>query len=261
MKLSVLIIGLLLASAGFADCGQRSAPTQPEKDLIKVMLWNAKQSAGVKDQSAIEVAQSNDMFLFQEVDKIAVQSFVSKIGLENKSKTTIHNNLSFGVASVTSLKPCEDYSIDVTDEPVMASVDKAIVVQKFKFKTKNGKFKILKVINTHLPLFLMSTSYGNGAYKDGLAKLSKEVQQHDGPVVVAGDFNGWTPNRIMYLLPEFAKKNELEELTFSLNSGNRAATLYLDRFFYKGLSVIEEDTITSIASSDHFIRKIGIELH
>ncbi|GAB4411873.1 MAG: hypothetical protein OHK0056_16360 [Bacteriovoracaceae bacterium] len=249
----------LIAPRAGASCDGTSSPSQSKPEQISMTVWNTKQSSGLLTDAFYNLNIFDDLYLFQEVDKTGLDKFSHEYESSQLRNSILHNKLKFGVASYSRFETCEAYSIDIADEPIMPSVDKGLVVQKFKFIDSNGHQHILKVINAHLPLFLRTMNYGQGAYKNGLLKISKEIENHSGPIIITGDFNGWTPNRTRYLLPDFVKKNNLQELSFRTNFGNRAAYLQLDRFYFKGLKIEKEETIASIEESDHFIRRIIIK--
>lgn len=261
MKLLFVILSLaLISSPAFANCDSRNVKPLKNLDRVNVLLWNAKHSQGLMTDAFYRLGLKDDLFLFQEVDAKAIQNFTQK-NSDLRISSTIHNKRKFGVANSSALTVCESYTIEVADEPVGAKIDKGIVVQKIKFVNSRGQISVLKVINVHLPLFVFALKLGEGGFKDGLAKLSAEVQSHNGPVIVAGDFNGWNGNRSEQLIPEFAQKNSLKEVLFSKNSGTRTAELRLDRAFYKGLDFVSERTLTDIEESDHYIRRFTLRLN
>jgi len=260
MRLLFTFLSVLISSPVFANCESRAVMPVRNLDRVNVLLWNAKHSEGLMTDSFYRLGLKDDLFLFQEVDANAIQNFTQK-NSDIRISSIIHNKLKFGVASSSALKVCESYTVEVADEPVAAKIDKGIVVQKIKFLNSRGETSVLKVINVHLPVFVFALKLGEGGYKDGLAKLSREVQSHQGPVIVAGDFNGWNGNRMDQLIPEFAKKNGLKEVLFSKNSGTRTAELRLDRAFFKGLEFVSERTLTEIRESDHYIRRFTLRLN
>ncbi len=195
-----------------------------------------------------------DFYFFQEASAYAINGLRDR--LPGREALTIHNSRSYGVGTLSRVEPCNAYSIEVDDEPVMPSIDKGIVVQIFKLR--DGRK--LKTINVHLPLFIFSMSYGEGGYKKGLRALLKEVKSHKGPIILAGDFNGWTPNRSSFLIPEFVQKAGLSEVEFEADSSNRAAWLKLDRVFYRGVQPVYVQTRSELDISDHFMREIEFQL-
>ena len=248
MKTTLFIfLFFLINLPSFAGC------LLPNQDRIEILLWNVKEDRGIQNMP-VQLADSEaDFFLFQEASAYAINTL--RDHLPGRETLTIHNGRTYGVGTLSRTEPCEAYTVEVDDEPVMPKIDKGIVVQIFKLK--DGRK--LKMINVHLPLFILSMSYGEGGYKKGLRALEKEVKLHQGPLILAGDFNGWTPNRTSYLIPEFVQKTGLSEVEFEADSSNRAAWLKLDRVFYRGVQPVYVQTRTELDVSDHYMREIEFQ--
>lgn len=253
----IFAIAAFLISNAQANCHLASAPLIKNKQKIELTLWNAKEAHGILSRPEALLNSTSDLYFFQEVNQEGLDLIQTEQTHRNFVQN-LHNKKKFGVGILSAMIPCDQYTREVDDEPVMSKIDKGLVIQFYKFKQSTTK--ILKVINVHLPLFMGPSNYGNGAYKRALKTLSDEVQSHKGPLLIAGDFNGWSPSRMAYLLPQFVKDNQLDELTFNNNSGNRAAILYLDRVFSKDLEISGQETITDIDESDHYLRKIEISV-
>jgi len=253
----IFSIAAFFISNAQADCQLGNVPINKNRQSIELTLWNVKEAHGILARPEALLNSNSDLYFFQEVNQEGLDLLQTEQTHRNFVQN-LHNKKKYGVGILSAMIPCDQYTREVDDEPVMSKIDKGLVIQFYKFKQSTTK--ILKVINVHLPLFMGPSSYGNGAYKRALKTLSDEVQSHDGPLLIAGDFNGWSPNRITYLLPQFAKDNQLKELTFTNNSGNRAAMLYLDRVFSRGLEITDQETISEIEDSDHYMRKIQISV-
>jgi len=253
----ISLLSTMTMAIAHADCLAPSSPVNKDLPNIELTLWNVKQAEGILARPPELLNSQSDLYFFQEVNQVGLDLLQTEQG-QRSFVQTLHNHKKYGVGILSTLKPCDQYTIEVADEPIMSKIDKGLVVHFYKFKQKSEL--ILKVINVHLPLFMNPTTFGNGAYKRALNKLSHEVLSHRGPLLIAGDFNGWTPSRVRTLLPQFAKNNHLDELTFSTNSGNRAAMMYLDRVFTRGLKITSEETVTDIKDSDHFMRRIEISV-
>lgn len=247
----------MLSVGALANCHTEQGPLNKTSSKIELTLWNVKENGGIEARPQALLNSQSDLYFFQEVSQEGLD-LIQNERADREFSQTLHNRKKYGVGVLSTLKPCDQYQLEVDDEPVMSKIDKGIIVQFYKFKSTQEA--VLKVINVHLPLFMGLSTMGNGAYKRALKLLSHEVQSHHGPLLIAGDFNGWSPSRLTRLLPQFARENQLDELTFGNNSGNRAAKLYLDRVFSKRLKIIKDQTITNIDESDHFLRKIEISV-
>lgn len=113
-----------------------------------------------------------------------------------------------------------------------------------KYSIENSE-KTLLAINVHGVLFV-----GLTAYHDYLKKIEDDVLKHDGPVILAGDFNSWTSDR-GEALEDTIKKLNLKSVEFSpdmrrvTSSGN-----ILDHIYYRGLNLISSRS-TGLDTSDH----------
>jgi len=244
---TLLILLTLLFSPVYADC------RLPDSGNLKLLLWNVKEDKGLQNLPVQLVDSRADFYFFQEASAFALNSLRDRI--PGRESLAIHNSRKYGVASLSKTKPCRSYTVEVDDEPVLPKIDKGLVVQIFELPDGRS----LKMVNVHLPLFIFSLSYGEGGYKKGLRAIRKEVSSHNGPLIVAGDFNGWSPNRMHDLLPEFVNQTGLLELQFNADSNNRAAWLLLDRVFYRGVDPVEVETHFQLDVSDHYMREVLFE--
>lgn len=244
---ALIIVLFLFASPSFANCRLE------DKGSFKLLLWNVKEDRGIRNLPIQLVDLNSDFYFFQEASAFALR------GLRERNpgheSLDIHNSRRFGVASLSKTKPCLSYTVEVDDEPVLPKIDKGLVVQVFELPDGRS----LKMVNVHLALFIFSLSYGEGGYKKGLRAIKKEVSSHEGPLIIAGDFNGWSPNRMHDLLPEFVNQTNLLELQFHADSNNRASWLLLDRIFYRGVDPVEVETHTDLDVSDHYLREVFFE--
>lgn len=104
----------------------------------------------------------------------------------------------------------------------------------------------LAVVNIHAVNF----TYGTEEYQRQLDTLMAELQEHQGPIVVAGDFNSWSETRLK-VMKQALEKVGLEEVRYQLDHRTQFVTgLPLDHVFYRGLTLeMAETPITD--ASDH----------
>ena len=103
----------------------------------------------------------------------------------------------------------------------------------------------LLVINLHAVNFAM----GMVDFTAQVAALAPVLKKHQGPVLVAGDFNTWSGNRHAYL-QQFMSDHELAAVDFTPDHRSRFLDRPLDHIYLRGMSALEARTV-AVSSSDH----------
>lgn len=104
----------------------------------------------------------------------------------------------------------------------------------------------LAVVNIHAVNF----TYGTEEYHRQLKVLIDELSQHQGPVIVAGDFNSWSEQRLK-VMSESLSAVGLKEVNYTSDNRTQFITgLPLDHVFYRGLTLEKAEAPISDAS-DH----------
>lgn len=104
----------------------------------------------------------------------------------------------------------------------------------------------LAVVNIHAVNF----TYGTEEYHRQLKVLVDELNQHQGPVIVAGDFNSWSEQRLK-VMSESLSAVGLKEVNYTSDNRTQFITgLPLDHVFYRGLKLEKAEAPISDAS-DH----------
>jgi endonuclease/exonuclease/phosphatase (EEP) superfamily protein YafD len=91
----------------------------------------------------------------------------------------------------------------------------------------------------------------NGAFKRQMRQLKTEIEKHEGPVLLAGDFNTWNHSRSSHLsslisrlgLVEASYKNGEARLSF--------AGHFLDHIYTRGVVVNNALVVAESIGSDH----------
>ncbi|MFD1801391.1 endonuclease/exonuclease/phosphatase family protein [Mixta tenebrionis] len=105
--------------------------------------------------------------------------------------------------------------------------------------------RMLMVVNIHAVNF----SLGIDVYSKQLGPIGEQLVHHTGPVIMAGDFNAWSRQR-MNALYRFAREMGLREVRFTDDHRRKAFGRPLDFVFYRGLQV-GEATVLVTRASDH----------
>jgi endonuclease/exonuclease/phosphatase (EEP) superfamily protein YafD len=103
----------------------------------------------------------------------------------------------------------------------------------------------LAVINIHSINF----TYDTTSYEQQLDTLFSQAQKHQGPMIVAGDFNSWSQARVK-ALSERLKKLQLNEINYQPDLRTSFYGLPLDHVFARGLRLKKAQTLSTKAS-DH----------
>lgn len=104
----------------------------------------------------------------------------------------------------------------------------------------------LALVNLHAINFTLGTA----EYQSQIEQLLGQLQQHQGPVIVAGDFNSWSEERTAWL-SQAMTANGLQEVHFNPDQRVRFINgLPLDHVFFKQLSLKTAEAPVSDAS-DH----------
>ena len=109
----------------------------------------------------------------------------------------------------------------------------------------DGMNENLLVANIHGINF----SFGVGAYNEQIEKLYAAMKDHAGPIVLAGDFNTWSDER-MQIVDGLAQRLSLQSLDYTSHDKTRIFGNVLDHVFYRGLEPLEQET-WHVTSSDH----------
>ncbi len=103
----------------------------------------------------------------------------------------------------------------------------------------------LLVVNIHLVNFTLGTE----AMQHQIEALQDIIRTHQGPVVVAGDFNTWNNERETLVLQKMADLG-LQQVTFQPDNRVDFFNRKVDNVFYRGLQV-KKSLSHQVSSSDH----------
>jgi endonuclease/exonuclease/phosphatase (EEP) superfamily protein YafD len=102
------------------------------------------------------------------------------------------------------------------------------------------------VANVHAVNF----SFGTAEFRIQMRQLTDILVAHDGPLIVAGDFNTWSLLRMSLVRDILVDRLKLEKVAFETARTSRAFRRPLDHAYYRGLRVVERWTEAS-ETSDH----------
>ena len=217
--------------------------------VVRCLVWNilkARRARWAEDFSAL--AADRDLVLLQEavfrtpsdalftaserLEWVMARSFRDpRSGIEHGVKT--------GCAAPASARgrfvsPCA--------EP-LSKTPKLLLATRYPLV---GERETLLVLNMHAINFVTLAKYTLQ-----LGQLRGALAAHAGPVILAGDFNTWSPAR----LGRFAEVTAgagLVEATMDRKSRLAHLNSHLDHVFYRGLTLRHVASLDHVDSSDHF---------
>jgi endonuclease/exonuclease/phosphatase (EEP) superfamily protein YafD len=231
---------------------------------IKVVTWNGlegnrtslfKNWFGDREEwreDFFEIAENSDLIILQEafVDEETIDILAQLKNLKGPIWWTLSPNFIYrmknaptGVLTISSSVPSDTESFR-TKEPVLTT-PKASLLTKYYL---NGSDKKLMVVNVHAILL------GEKTFKSQLCELEERIILHDGPVILAGDFNAFTEDRVEELerMVEFLELRSAFDNVTPEDDRSRFLFRYpYDHFFYKGLKLKCQPSVKKVESSDH----------
>ena len=91
---------------------------------------------------------------------------------------------------------------------------------------------------------------GAAEFRDQLSQLAYLLKQHDGPIVLAGDFNTWNDERIRALEKRLIDPLSLEKVQFDPRRLRTVFEHNLDYVFFRNLIVVAYE-VRETKVSDH----------
>ena len=146
-----------------------------------------------------------------------------------------------GVMTLSRVKP-DHVCVQRTMEPWL-SLPKSTLISRFPLKGSN---RSLLVANIHAVNFTL----GTGAFRTQLHQLAHALEEYDGPIILAGDFNTWNDSRIRVLEQTLIDPLSLDKVPFDPTHLKTVFEHNLDYVFYRGLQVVAKEAHDTTAS-DH----------
>ena len=109
----------------------------------------------------------------------------------------------------------------------------------------SGTDEKLLVANIHGINFTL----GLDVYRDQLERLYHAVEHHHGPMIIAGDFNSWSDDRVE-AVEKIVQRLSLFRLEYLDNNKTHVFGHAIDHVFYRQLDLIS-NRVWQVSSSDH----------
>jgi endonuclease/exonuclease/phosphatase (EEP) superfamily protein YafD len=211
---------------------------------INLLIWNTHkgQGTGWLEEFA-ELSAGQDLLLLQEAFlKEELRDLLLRETLSwNLATTFMKDRIETGVMTASQVAPASA-CVQRTMEPLL-SLPKSTLISRFRLR---GSVETLLVGNIHAVNFTLGTE----AFRSQLDRLASMLDEHDGPVIVAGDFNNWSQARSEILDETLVETGLLRKV--ALNGMNPRTILgrTVDHVYYRGLTVVA-GRVFETDTSDH----------
>jgi endonuclease/exonuclease/phosphatase (EEP) superfamily protein YafD len=223
---------------------QRLVPTAGlSPDSISIFDWNMyKGSLEGWESDFLRLSEGKDIILLQEA---SLDERLQKVLQQQNLYWNLNNAFSYnGNATgvlLGSTTPAIASCGQRTREPIIG-VPKTILISRYAIENSE---KELLVVNIHG----INISLGTGSYQEQFDELEGIIQNHHGPLILAGDFNNWSDGRSA-IMNELANDLSLQRVRFA----DEARTTFfgdpVDHILYRGLKPLSYK-VHRVESSDH----------
>src|SRR5210317_663275 len=154
-----------------------------------------------------------------------------------------------GVMTLSAAEPLAQCNL-VSREPWLGS-QKATVITEYGLTDTD---RTLLVVNIHAINF----TFGTRDFEEQIWRALESVSEHDGPILLSGDFNTWHMGR-MEKLQKMLDPRGFVALEYDEDHRKRAFGQPLDHIYVRGLQAIEATT-QRFATSDHNPMSVRLRL-
>ena len=212
-------------------------------DRISVLSWNIyKQSRDDWYTDFYRFSYGQDVLILQEAHMDDSLTTALSNSPYNWAMTTafVYRDKATGVLTA-SRKLSDRHCALLAKEPLI-QLPKSILISTYPIA---GSHQSLLVANVHGINFTL----GLESYRLQFKALQEVIQNHRGPVILAGDFNSWREGR-QAILNNLSHDLSLQQVAYK---SHRRITVFgnpIDHIYYRGLEIIEASS-PSVTSSDH----------
>jgi len=212
-------------------------------NYISMLNWNIYKgnSSGWRDDFA-SYSRSKDIILLQEAPlNEEMLNILNRSRLFwNFNSAFKYQGTEFGVMTASSTQPLGSCGTR-QDEPLIG-LPKTIIISSYAIANFPKKLLVANIHGINITL-------GTGAYREQIESLHNILQHHDGPIILAGDFNNWTAER-KKIIDNLIGELSLTMLPFENENRTIIFGDPVDHILYRGLKPLSH-YVHHVNSSDH----------
>ena len=145
-----------------------------------------------------------------------------------------------GELTAATIEP--DFVCPLRASEPLIRIPKTILITRYPLTNTHHS---LMIANIHMINFAPHLS----AFQDQAQEMTEIMVNHQGPLIVAGDFNTWSEDRLA-IIEDITVRLKLEPADFKSDHARKVFGRTVDRVYYRGL-ILEEAVVIEVTSSDH----------
>lgn len=259
LSLSVVCALVSISSNALETSGQSCVEalgqlhTSRSEELVgqlEVFSWNIqKASNNGWQQDLVALGRDVDLAFIQEASiQAQIPTVINHPLYQSFAAGYATNSQQTGVMTLSSSSP--SLHCNFTSREPWLGTPKATSVTEFPIAGREDR---LLTINLHAVNFAL----GLEALQQQLEVLTGLLEQHSGPVILAGDLNTWSDSR-QALVDDFTNNFGLNAIAFSPDLRTTVFGLALDHIYVRGLQALDAEVIP-VSSSDHNPLRVRLE--
>lgn len=227
------------APAAVSDCMTYESFGTLSTDRVRVATWNVFKGQRLDWHDELERLHEPDTILMLQEAPHGVPVFEG--ARDVRFAPGFHTGATqTGVLTSAHVSPVR-YCRLQHHEPWLRTPKASLVTQY----ALEGRGETLMVANIHAINFTIGTD----AFKSQLRDLVAILEAHDGPMILAGDFNTWNSARVA-VLNDFVDALDLQTVDFDGEKVKHFLGYHLDHIFYRQLT-LDNRFVKETESSDH----------
>lgn len=213
------------------------------RQIFTVLSWNVHKGNDPDWYDDLTVLAGNaDFLLLQEV--VLNESFKQRLGVLGRqwllAPAFLLGRDQVGVLSAARVRP-RNYCAIRGNEPLIG-IPKMALASTYPIA---GSDETLLVVNVHVVNFTLTLE----SVRRQIEKITAMILSHQGPVIVAGDFNTWSAERVALIRHEMMGLG-LQPVSFVPDQRTEFFNHTVDAIFFRGLAVLSTST-PQVRTSDH----------
>lgn len=232
--------------SGVENSRQSSAPTGNRgfnPSGFTLLSWNIKkENLEGWESDLIRLSEDSDILNIQEAFLTEeLRNFLDRKPYYWHLVTAFeYQQAKAGVLTAATIEP--NFLCPLRAAEPFISLPKTILITRYPLANTHHS---LMIANVHMINFALDIA----AFRDQARQLEEILVNHQGPMILSGDFNTWSEGRLS-IIEGMSDRLDLALVDFKTVLARQAFGHTIDRVYYRGLT-LEEGVVVEVDSSDH----------